>query len=60
MSTLKDYANYLAVKYQGDLDFAMKVIKTSAELNLNHSSRFESDVEVLQELEVIKASKKSA
>ena len=60
MPNMKKYAKYLVSKFQGDIDFAMKIVKGNAELNLNDADRFEAEVETLQELEVIKASKKSA
>ena len=59
MKTLEGYAQYLVNKCQGDVDFAMKIQRNHAELELKNPDNFERDVEVLQCLEVIKTNKKS-
>ena len=60
MKNLSDYAAYLVKKCQGDINFAMKITRNHAELELNNTDNFERDVEVLQCLEVIKSSRKTA
>jgi hypothetical protein len=54
-----NYANYLVNnKFQGDAEFAMKYQTNKCELALKDPDTFERECEVLQCMEVIKASKK--
>lgn len=46
----KNYAQYLVRKFQGNIEFAIKVVKSSLMCHLNDTERFESDLEVYEYL----------
>lgn len=48
------YACYLVKKFQGNVKFAIDQMVASLLTNLNNPRRFESDLRVLEELELLK------
>jgi hypothetical protein len=54
-----NYANYLVnSKFQGNIELAENVQRNKCLLELNNSDKFERECEILQCIEVIKASNK--
>jgi hypothetical protein len=52
----RNYAHYLLEKFEGNISFAIDVMLSSLLVNLNNPRRFESDLRVLEELELLKSS----
>lgn len=53
----RNYAQYLVEKFEGNIKLAMKVMLNSLMLNLNNPRRFNSDLRVIEELELLVANK---